>query len=41
MNYDRRHIESLRRRHQVYVLPFFRLFIVLAALVFVLMALLR
>lgn len=41
MNYDRRPIEALKRKQLHYGLPFLRLFVLLAMLVFVLSVLLR
>ncbi len=41
MNYDRRHVESVKRRHHVHHFPFLKVFLLFAALVFVLMAVLR
>lgn len=38
MNYDRRHIEALKKRHHVHHFPFLKLFMLLAALVFVLVS---
>jgi hypothetical protein len=41
MNYDRRHVEAVKRRHQLHAFPYLRVFLIVAALMFALMAVLR
>ena len=41
MNYDRRHVEAVKRRHHVHCFPFLGLFIFLAILAFVLIVIFR
>jgi hypothetical protein len=41
VNYDRRHVEAVKRRSQGHHFPFLRVFLILSVLVFALMAVLR